>query len=252
MRAILKNRLLATTLVLAGLAMAGGDARAIMIRETNLVQLIRESNTIVKGTVADVTDGFLTETGLPYTEVTVSVDEAFIGGTTGTMTFRQFGLTKPRPSEDGTRMIPAAPEGIPKYQIGEEVLLFLGPEASMTGLRTTTALGYGKFDLSAGRGENEVGNTGVFTDVSIQDGFATPNDVRILQTTQGAVNPTDLVSLVRRAVNGAWVEHCLMWETSIGKTCVERARPSKKLSNTEGIYLNKPSGSATRVPRATR
>ena len=37
MREILKNRLLATTLVLAGLAMAGGDARAIMIRETNLV-----------------------------------------------------------------------------------------------------------------------------------------------------------------------------------------------------------------------
>ena len=47
---------------------------------------------------------------------------------------------KPRPSPDGKRLMMPAPEGFPRYASGEQVLLFLYPQARQTGLRTTAGL----------------------------------------------------------------------------------------------------------------
>jgi hypothetical protein len=218
MRGTLKGRLRPTILAVVVLALVGGDARALTLRSTNLVDLIRQSNSILKGYVTTVTDG-VNEVGFPYTEITVQIEETIRGTESGTYTFRQFGLLQPRLTPDGTRMMPAAPEGIPKYEAGERVLLFLGQAARMTGLRSTTGLGYGKFVLGAGRAENDLGNDGVFRNISLDDGLTTSNDQRILETSQGAVNPDDLLSLVQRAVSEAWVETCKMWSTDVGKTC---------------------------------
>src|SRR6185369_6978061 len=157
-----KARMAATMLGIVGLALAAGDARAIMVRETNLVDLIRQSDSIVLGHVTTVTDG-IDERGLTYTEVTVTISEKLRGDEEGTLTFRQIGLRTARPSADGTRIIPAAPEGLPRYAEGEEVLLFLNPAAGITGLRTPVGLGYGKFDFEPGSVSNELGNRGVFT-----------------------------------------------------------------------------------------
>jgi hypothetical protein len=63
------------------------------------------------------------------------------------------------------------------------------------------------------------GNDGVFQSVSLADDLATDNDNRILATTIGSVNADDLLSLVRRAVQGSWVENCRMWDTDEGPTC---------------------------------
>ena len=213
-----KARMAATMLGIVGLALAAGDARAMMLRDTNLVDLIRQSDSIVLGQVAKVTDG-IDERGLGYTEVTVTISERLRGDEDGTLTFRQFGLRTARPSSDGTRMILAAPEGMPRYTEGEEVLLFMNPGASITGLRSPVGLGNGKFAFGPGTASNELGNQGVFANISVERGITTANDDRILATTMGAVNDTDLKSLVRRAVKDRWVETCLMWNTDEGKTC---------------------------------
>ena len=214
-----KARIASTVFAIAGLALAAGDARAMTLRETNLVDLIRQSDSIVLGQVTDVTDGIL-DNGLPYTEVTVSISERLRGDERETITFRQFGLSTPRPAGDGSsRVIPAAPEGMPRYALGEEILLFMNPAAGITGLRSPVGLGNGKFTFGPGTAENMLGNRGIFENISVERGITTANDDRILATTMGAVNDTDLKSLVRRAVSAKWVETCLMWNTEEGKTC---------------------------------
>lgn len=212
-----KARIASTIFAIAGLALAAGDAGAMTLKQTNLVDLIRQSDTIVMGNVTAVTDGLL-ENGLPYTEVTIAISEKLRGDEQGTLTFRQFGLTTARPIGDG-RTIPAAPEGMPRYAIGEEILVFMNPGASITGLRSPVGLGHGKFTFGAGTAENTLGNRGVFENISVEPGITSANDDRILATAMGAVNDQDLKSLVRRAVSARWVETCLMWNTEEGKTC---------------------------------
>jgi len=61
----------------------------------------------------------------------------------------------------------------------------------------------------------------------VERGITNANDDRILSTPMGAVNDTDLKSLVRRAVGDHWVETCLMWNTDEGKTCTTNRREKK-------------------------
>ena len=212
-----RQRLLMGILVVVALCLASTATHALMLpQKLNLISLIRESNSIMLGNVQNVTDG-IDENGLPYTEITMGIEEQFRGESPeGTYTFRQIGLLSPRLSPDGTRRMPAAPEGMPKYAVGDHILLFLNPKASMTGFQTPVALGTGKFRIDSGQAENDYANDGVFSNVSLAPGLATDNDRRILETTAGAVNPDALLSLVRRAVQNHWVETCNMWNTDEG------------------------------------
>jgi hypothetical protein len=212
------GRAAVAALMAAGVALSGGSARAMMLKPTNLVNLLQDSEVILVGTVSDVTDG-IGAMELPYTEVTITVEETLRGGNAETYSFRQVGLKADRPADDSTRTMMAAPEGMPKYEIGDHVLLFMGPQATLTGLRTTVGLGEGKFEIGADRAENEYANAGLFTNVSLDAGLATPNDTRMLQSTVGAVNGDDFLSFVRRAVQNDWVSSCRMWDTDMGKQC---------------------------------
>jgi hypothetical protein len=89
----------------------------------NIVDLIAESELIVKGMVKEVTDGF--ENGVPYTQVTLSVDEALRGQVGNEYTFRQFGLTKPRSMGNGKVNLSVTPDGWSNYAVGENSMLFL-------------------------------------------------------------------------------------------------------------------------------
>jgi len=198
--------------------LVGGDASATSLEQVNLVDLLRDSTSIVTGSVATVTDG-LDANGLPYTEVTLHIRETLRGGEAGTYTFRQFGLLSPRLSADGTRKMLAAPEAFPRYAEGEEVLLFLYQPAALTGMRTTYGLAAGKFTFGPGRIENELANEGLFRNVSAETVLTTANDIRMLETQIGAVNPETFTSFVRRAVADRWVENCRIWDTLEGKTC---------------------------------
>lgn len=209
----------------------GTNARALsMVPGINLVDLLAEAQDIFAGSVTNVTDG-INDLGLPYTEITVLISETFRGNLTGTYSFRQLGLMKPRPMADGLRTMAAAPEGIPRYAVGERVVLFLGEPASVTGLRMTVDFGYGKFVLGAGAAYNDYNNSGTFDSVSLADGLAAGNDARILSTKLGAVNPDDFLSMLRRATQGAWVQNGLMWKTSEGHSQVKPVKPGDRPVN---------------------
>jgi hypothetical protein len=218
MRGILKGHLAAVLLALSVLALADGEARAMTGTNLNLVDLLRNSTSILKGTVTGVTDGF-DAAGLPYTEITVEISRTLRGQEKGTYTFRQFGLLNPRLSADGTRKMLPAPSGFPKYADGDEVFLFLSRPAELTGLRTTMGLGAGKFSFGPGRIENDLANEGLFQNLSIDEELSTSNDVRMLETEIGAVNPDTFQSFVERAITGRWVENCKIWNTSEGRGC---------------------------------
>jgi hypothetical protein len=190
---------------LAWVALAGTRAMALSLVEKNVVDLLRESDTIAVGTIEKLSDG-VDDRGIPYTEVTLKVSESIRGALPDTYTFRQFGLLKPRPTPDGTMVMMPAPEGFPRYASGERVLLFLYPQARRTGLRTTAGLIQGKFALGPGLAVNGTGNEGLFRNVRLDQGLAEESDKRMLATRSGAVNPDAFLRFLRRAVQGRWVE----------------------------------------------
>jgi len=184
--------------------LAATRAGAMSLRETNIVDILKQSDAIVVGRIAAVTDG-IDERGIPYTEVTVAISETIRGDLSGTYTFRQFGLLKPRLTADGKRKMMPAPEGFPRYEEGEQDVLFLRPVAGWTGLRTTASAMYGKFVMGPGRVENAMGNAGLFHNVRLAPELATAADRQMLAS-DGAVHPETFLSFVRRAVSGQWLE----------------------------------------------
>lgn len=170
----------------------------------NIVDLIGDSELIVRGMVKEVTDGF--ENGVPFTQVTVQVNEAVRGNVGNEYTFRQFGLTQPRQLENGKTYIGVTPEGWAKYKDGEDVVLFLYERASMTGLRTTVGLGQGKVLFQNGNATSQFDNKGLFENVEVNAGLLNEKDKRLLATKRGAVNADGFMSFVRRAVTNRWIE----------------------------------------------
>jgi hypothetical protein len=88
-------------------------------------------------------------------------------------------------------------------------------------------LGAGRFALGPGRMENDLANEGLFRNMSLDPGLATSNDVRMMETEIGAVNPDTFQTFVERAVTERWVENCRLWVTSEGKTCAGDGRPGR-------------------------
>ena len=170
----------------------------------NIVDLVGESELIIRGMVTGLTDGF--ENGVPYTQVTVQVNEALRGQVGGEYTFRQFGLIQPRKLENGKTYLGTTPEGWSKYKEGEDVVLFLYKQASVTGLRTTVGLGQGKVVFQSGNATSQLGNEGLFENVDVDAKLLNDKDKRLLATKKGAVNADGFMSFVRRAVKNKWVE----------------------------------------------
>ena len=141
--------------------LAGPLADAATLRKQNLTQLITQSDSIIAGKVARVTDG-VNEHGMPYTEIAIAVSDAAKGSVRrgSTYTFRQFGLTKPRTMPNGKVLLAVTPEGFPQWSAGERVVAFLYKPASRTGFQTTTGLAQGKLRMMDGRVRNEFNNVG--------------------------------------------------------------------------------------------
>jgi hypothetical protein len=186
--------------------LAGPLADAVTVRKQNLTQLITESHCIISGRVERVTDG-ITESGMPYTEVTIAVSTAAKGDVRdgSSYTFRQFGLTKPRRLPDGKVLMGGTPAGFPQWASGERVVAFLYQPASRTGFQTTTGLAQGKLRMEDGRARNEFNNEGLFDGVRIQEGLLTEKE-RAMMTSEGAVDAATFIGLVGRAVNERWIE----------------------------------------------
>ena len=196
----------ACVVALLGLAMTGTLATATTFqREANIVDLLQQSELILRGTVSNVTDG-IDEHGLPYTEVTLKVSDAIKGEVGKEYTFRQFGLLKPRQMPNGKMNLMVTPAGWATYTKGEDTILFLRKKASITGLQTTAALLHGKFKVSMASATNQANNAGLFKDVKVSPTLLSTNEQRALLTTTGPVNANAFIALVRQAVQNHWVE----------------------------------------------
>jgi len=168
-----------------------------------IVDLIADSDMIISGMVKEVTDGF--ENGVPYTQVTVKVNETLRGQVGDEYTFRQFGLVKPRKLDNGKTYLGTTPAGWSKYEVGEDTMLFLYQHASQTGLQTTVGLGQGKVVFEGGNAVSQDGNEGMFVDVDVDAKLLNDKDKRLLATKKGEVNADGFKSFVRRAVKGNWI-----------------------------------------------
>ena len=170
----------------------------------NIVDLVGDSEVIIRGAVAEVTDGFAN--GVPYTEVKVQVDETIRGQVGEEYTFRQFGLKEPRRMDNGKIYLGVTPAGWSKYTSGENVVLFLHKPGQITGLRTTTGLGQGKVVLGGGNAVSQAGNEGLFENVTVSPNLLNDRDKRLMATKRGAVNAEGFLSFVRRAVKDKLIE----------------------------------------------
>ena len=175
-------------------------------REVNVVDLVANSELILRGTVTNVTDG-IDSRGIPYTEVTLHVADAIRGQVSGDYTFRQFGLLKPRDMGNGMTNLMVTPAGWATYTKGEDTILFLNKKAAWTGLQTTVGLGQGKFKRRHGDAPS-ISRTmpaSSRTSRSTRTSLGT-KEKRAMLTQQGPVNANAFVSLVKQAVDGQWVE----------------------------------------------
>jgi hypothetical protein len=213
-RTLLPRAGLGLAVVALALVLAPGAHAAKLVKQ-NLTQLIAASETIIAGTVTEVTDGF-SEDGVPYTAVTIAVSSAAKGAMAGAgrsadreptlYTFRQFGLRAPRVMENGRTFLGVTPDGFARWHEGETVIAFLHKPASITGLQTTAGLAQGKLVLRDGHYANEFENRGLFDGVEINSGLLTPAQQNMLLN-PGPANAGALMSLVERAVREGWIEH---------------------------------------------
>jgi hypothetical protein len=109
----------ALLLVVATLLAATGMVRAATVQRMSLGEVTHEAARIVHATVTAVHSG-RDESGLPATWITLSVIRVLKGPPVAQLTIKQYGVAEPLPDGTITRVA-----GLPRYRVGEEVVLFL-------------------------------------------------------------------------------------------------------------------------------
>lgn len=205
------KRLSATTALALVLVLTTAPmVQAAKLKKQNLTQLIASSQSIVAGTVVDLTDG-VDANGVPYTEVTIEVGSVAKGDLKpGKFTFRQFGLLNPRTLPNGHRLLAMSPEGFPTWRANEYVVAFMYHPAARTGLQTTAGMAQGKLALHGDNLlSNEFGNDGLFEGVTLPTGELSAEQNAMLSG-NGPVKADAFIDLVSKAVQGRWIEQGVM------------------------------------------
>ena len=181
-------------------------AQATKLKKQNLTQLITQSDSIIAGTVKDVSDG-IDDKGVPYTQVTIAVGMSAKGRVAHDKdyTFRQFGLREPRVYPNGHKLLAMSPGVFPVWRKGEYVVAFLYRPASRTGLQTTVGLSQGKLAMIKDRLTNDLGNAGLFEGVQVDPSLLTADEAQMLKSA-GPVDMSTFLGLVNHAVQGQWIE----------------------------------------------
>lgn len=194
----------AVALALSGVHILAPAAMATSMLPQNVVDLVSLSERILVGEVVDLVDGFDAQ-GIPFTEVTVRVDDSIRGDNGSMYTFRQFGLLEPRDLGDGRTNLMVSPDGFPRFRQNEDVMVFLYQPAQVTGLQTTVGLLQGKFSIENGEISNAIGNQNVFYKVRIDAGLLSASEERLTHASD-SMDAETFVSLVKRAVAEEWVQ----------------------------------------------
>ncbi len=139
-------------------------AEGTMVLSMNAEQLAEQADRIFHGTVTEVKETFDSE-GRWCQMITFLVEEAFKGDIEGQLTIKQVN-PNPKKLNDGTIITSTLFQGVPQYEVGEEILIFLRGN-SMIGYTSPVGLGQGAFRVekdTTGQKKlvNGVGNLGLF------------------------------------------------------------------------------------------
>ena len=140
-----RSILLAATLLIATHA----PVSATMVQRMALEQVTHEAARIVHGTVVDVRSG-RDDSGLPATWITLAVARTLKGVAASELTFKQYGVAEPLADGTITRVA-----GLPRYHVGEEVVLFLRAD-SRRGFTSPVGFSQGTYRVSRAGGLPEV------------------------------------------------------------------------------------------------
>ena len=191
-------------LVAACLAAAIQQAEATTVKKMTIADLVNYGDKIIAGRVTAVTDGF-DANNLPYTDVTISVQESLKGNVSGSYTFRQFGLAAPRDLGNGRTYVGVSPDGFPRFKTGEDVLVFLFATTDL-GFQSTAGLMQGKFNIVGGELSNELNNLGLFHNVVVNSSQLTPAEQKMLDANEGPLDTNVFKGFVRKAVQQSWFD----------------------------------------------
>jgi hypothetical protein len=166
---------------------------ATRVRPVNLEEMTQRADRIFSGQCVDVRVVEDAELGSQVTEVTFEVDQAVKGPVGETVTIKLHGGPAGGSGDDVV--------GQPRFEPGEEVILFLYGESS-SGFTAPVGLGQGKFTVvedKQGRrlALNEFGNKALFRKLS-EDARQrlTPTDVESSVEDSRALSPEELLRFV--------------------------------------------------------
>jgi hypothetical protein len=134
--------------VVLGILAAPAGATMIL-RSMSLPEVAGEATRIVHGTVTDVRSG-RDESDAPATWITIDVARTLKGSVGRRLTIKQFGVAEPLADGTVTRI-----PGLPAYQVGEEVVVFLRDD-SERGFTSPVGLGQGVYRVSTRGGRRTV------------------------------------------------------------------------------------------------
>jgi len=148
-------------------------AEAMMVIPLNLEGLTQMADRIFLGTVVSVDNRFDGE-GRWCQLITFDVQESFKGDLGTTVTIKQVNLN-PLELSDGTVILSTVFRGVPQFEEGETVLVFLNGDSSI-GFTTAVGLGQGAFRVKQNAfGHqmlvNDFNNAGLFKGMSVRPSF---------------------------------------------------------------------------------
>jgi hypothetical protein len=177
--------------ILAALLLAPAPSRASQVLPVNLEERVRHAGHVVSGRVTEVQVVQDERVHGQVTLVTLEVSRAAKGQAGRTLTFRMFGGL----GANGQPVV----AGLPRFDPGEEVILFLHPEGRL-GLTSPVGFGQGKFVVSRDRQgqrvvQNQFGNRMLFR------GLSTDGSRRLGQAGErwkdgGAMPPDALLNMI--------------------------------------------------------
>lgn len=195
-------KLIFGVLMVACLAATFINANATSVKKMTVANLIHYGDKIIAGRVTAVTDGFDAK-NVPYTDVTVAINESLKGNASGYYTFRQFGLAAPREMGNGSTYVGVSPDGFPRFSPGEDIVVFLYKKTAM-GFQSSAGLMQGKFTVTGHSLTNDVNNLGLFKGVTVNPAQLTPAEQKMLAMESGPLDTELFKGFVKKAVQQGW------------------------------------------------
>lgn len=162
-------RRISILLILLAISLPFGAARATMVLAVNLEQMTQLADRIFVGEVVAVVDAY-DEAGRWCQYITFSTSEVYKGNVEKSLTIKQVN-SKPVETADGTLVQSTLFRGVPQFNKGEDVLVFLHGDSAI-GYTSPVGLAQGVFSITSdAKGQkqlvNGAGNRGLFRRMSV-------------------------------------------------------------------------------------